>query len=73
MFSIFRLQNFEKDHFYYTIRLTMSRSSQKPKIDNKSTIVKGFIKPTIPNFSGTKSLSDFKPNARFQSINRSRR
>ncbi len=51
----------------------MSRSSQKPKIDNKSTTVKGFIKPTVPNFPGTKSPVDFKPNARFQSINRSRR
>ncbi len=51
----------------------MSRSSQKPKIDNKSTVVKGFIKPTVPNFPGTKSPVDFRPNARFQSINRSRR
>jgi len=51
----------------------MSRSSQKPKIDNKSTVVKGFIKPTAQNFPGTKSPVDFKPNARFQSINRSRR
>lgn len=51
----------------------MSRPSQKPKLDNKSTTVKGFIKPTLPNFAGTKSPVDFKPNARFQSINRSRR
>jgi len=51
----------------------MSRSSQKPKPDNSSTTVKGFIKPTVPNFPGTKSPTDFKPNARFQSINRSRR
>ena len=51
----------------------MSRSSQKPKIDNKSTVVKGFIKPTVPNFPITKPPTNFKPNARFQSINRSRR
>lgn len=51
----------------------MNRSSQKPKVDNKSTIVKGFNKPKVPNFPGTKAPTDFKPNARFQSINRSRR
>lgn len=52
----------------------MSRSSQqKPKNDNRSTITKGFIKPEIPNFPGAKTPTSFKPNARFQSINRGRR
>ncbi len=52
----------------------MSRSSQKPKNDNRSTIIKGFVKPEIPiNFPGTKSPVNFKPNARFGTINRGRR
>ena len=51
----------------------MSRSSQKPKNDNRSTITKGFIKPEIPNFPGTKSAVNFKPNARMGTINRGRR
>ena len=52
----------------------MSRaSSQKPKVDNRSNDIKGFVKPTVPNFPGTKSPTGFKPTGRFQSINRSRR
>lgn len=48
------------------------KTSKKP--DNQSKIInKNFNKPIIPNFTGTKSPIDFKPNARFQSINRSRR
>ena len=51
----------------------MSKSSKKPATDNRSTIVNGFVKPEIPIFPGTKSPINFKPNARFQSINRGRR
>lgn len=51
----------------------MSRSSQKPKNDNRSTIVKGFAKPELPNFPGNKSSVNFKPNSRFGTINRGRR
>ena len=52
----------------------MSRSSmRKPNTDNRSTIVKGAIKPQIPNFPGTKSPVNFKPNARMGTINRGRR
>lgn len=51
----------------------MSRTSQKPATDNRSTIVKGFIKPEVPNFPGTKSNPNFKPSGRFQTINRGRR
>lgn len=52
----------------------MSRSTtRKVATDNRSTIVKGFVKPEIPNFPGTKSAPNFKPGARFQTINRSRR
>ena len=52
----------------------MSRSStRKVATDNRSLIVKGLIKQEIPNFPGNKSTSGFKPNARFQSINRGRR
>lgn len=51
----------------------MSKPALKPKADNRSTIVKGFIKPTAPSFPGTKTPTNFKPTARFQSINRSRR
>ena len=51
----------------------MSKPSKKPKTDNRSTIVRGQIKPEIPNFPGNKSAPNFKPGARFQSINRGRR
>ena len=51
----------------------MSRSSQKPKSDNRSTIIKGFVKPVMPDFPGNKSPVNFKPNARFGTINRGRR
>jgi len=51
----------------------MSRSSRKPLTDNRSTIVKGFVKPEVPNFPGNKANPNFKPGARFQSINRGRR
>ena len=51
----------------------MSKPSKKPMTDNRSTIVKGIIKPQVPNFPGNKSSPNFKPNARFQSINRGRR
>lgn len=53
----------------------MSRSDTKrTSVDNRSTIIKGFIKPTtVPNFPGTKGPTNFKPTGRFQSINRSRR
>lgn len=51
----------------------MSKSSNKPITDNRSTIVKGFIKPEVPNFPGTKSPVNFKPNARMGTINRGRR
>ena len=52
----------------------MSRASaQKPKVDNRSTIIKGFVKPTIPSFPGTKSPTNFKPTARMGTINRGRR
>ncbi|MDD4026684.1 MAG: hypothetical protein PHO75_00675 [Candidatus Shapirobacteria bacterium] len=51
----------------------MSRSSQKPKNDNRSTVIKGFVKPEIPNFPGNKSPVNFKPNSRLGTINRGRR
>jgi len=51
----------------------MSKSSKKPINDNRSTITKGFIKTEIPNFPGKKSPINFKPNARFGTINRGRR
>ncbi|MFA5749842.1 MAG: hypothetical protein WC895_01305 [Candidatus Shapirobacteria bacterium] len=52
----------------------MSRSSQKPKVDNRSTIIKGFVKPEVLNFhNNNKSQPTFKPGPRFQSINRGRR
>jgi len=52
----------------------MSRASnQKPKADNRSTIIKGFIKPSVPGFPGVKPTTGFKPTGRFQTINRSRR
>lgn len=51
----------------------MSQSSKKPMTDNRSTIVKGFVKPEIPNFPGNKAAPNFKPGPRFQSINRGRR
>jgi hypothetical protein len=50
-----------------------TQSSQKPKIDNRSTIIKGFIKPDISAFRTNKNQSTFKPGPRFQSINRGRR
>jgi len=46
---------------------------RKVATDNRSTIVKGPIKPEVPNFPGNKSSPNFKPGARFQSINRGRR
>lgn len=51
----------------------MSKPSKKPKTDNRSTIVKGIIKPQILNFPGTKSPTNFKPTARMGTINRGRR
>ena len=52
----------------------MSRADdQKSKVDNRSTVIKGFIKPEIPNFRNNKNQSAFKPSPRFQSINRGRR
>ncbi len=51
----------------------MGKPTSKPKVDNRSTILKGFIKPTVPNFSGTKSPVNFKPTARMGTINRGRR
>lgn len=51
----------------------MSKSSNKPIVDNRSTITKGFIKPQIPNFPGTKAPVNFKPTARMGTINRGRR
>lgn len=51
----------------------MTRSSKKPATDNRSTIIKGFTKPEIQNFPGTKAPVNFKPNARFGTINRGRR
>jgi hypothetical protein len=52
----------------------MSRASnQKPKVDNRSTIVKGFVKPSTPSFPGTKTPTNFKPIARMGTINRGRR
>ncbi len=52
----------------------MSKPASKSKPDNRSTIIKGFVKPTIPgDFPGTKGSNNFKPTGRFQSINRSRR
>lgn len=52
----------------------MSRSTtRKITTDNRSTIVKGVIKPEVPNFPGKKLAPNFKPGARFQSINRGRR
>ncbi|MDD4785081.1 MAG: hypothetical protein PHH12_01320 [Candidatus Shapirobacteria bacterium] len=51
----------------------MSKSSKKPSTDNRSTIVKGFVKPVVPDFPGTKAPTNFKPNARMGTINRGRR
>lgn len=52
----------------------MSRSDiKKISTDNRSTVVKGFIKPEVPNFPGNKSPVNFKPNARMGTINRGRR
>jgi len=51
----------------------MSKSSNKPRTDNRSIIVKGLIKPQIPNFPGTKAPVNFKPTARMGTINRGRR
>lgn len=51
----------------------MSKPASKPKVDNRSTIIKGFVKPTIPNFPGTKAPVNFKPTARMGTINRGRR
>jgi len=51
----------------------MSKPSKKPMTDNRSTIIKGQIKLETPNFPGNKSAPNFKPGARFQSINRGRR
>jgi hypothetical protein len=51
----------------------MGKPTSKPRPDNRSTIIKGFVKPTIPGFPGTKAPTNFKPTGRFQSINRSRR
>jgi len=51
----------------------MSKSSNKPRTDNRSTIIKGFTKPEVSNFPGKKPTSGFKPGSRFQTINRSRR
>jgi len=49
------------------------KSSGKSKPDNRSTIIKGFVKPNTPNFPNQKPDSGFRPTGRFQSINRSRR
>lgn len=51
----------------------MTKPAPKSKPDNRSTIVKGFVKPTIPSFPGTKSPVNFKPTARMGTINRGRR
>lgn len=52
----------------------MSRSTiRKVSVDNKSIIIKGSVKPEIPNFPGKKSPVNFKPGSRFQTINRGRR
>ncbi len=47
--------------------------NKKISTNNKSTITKGFIKPQIPNFPGTKSPINFRPSARMGTINRGRR
>ena len=52
----------------------MSRASmKKTSNDNRSTITKGFVKPQVPNFPGTKTPTSFKPTARMGTINRGRR
>lgn len=51
----------------------MSKPALKPKADNRSTIIKGFVKPTVLNFPGTKAPVNFKPTARMGTINRGRR
>jgi len=51
----------------------MSKSSGKSKPDNRSTIIKGFVRPNVPGFPGTKSPVNFKPTARMGTINRGRR
>ena len=52
----------------------MSRSDiKKQSTSNKSTIIKGFVKPQVPNFPGTRSPVNFKPTARMGTINRGRR
>ena len=52
----------------------MSRSDiKKSSMDNRSTTIKGFIKPQVPNFPGTKAPTNFKPSARAGTINRGRR
>lgn len=52
----------------------MSKPASKSKPDNRSTIIKGFVKPTLPGgFPGTKSPVNFKPTARMGTINRGRR
>jgi hypothetical protein len=52
----------------------MSRADdQKPRVDNRSTVIKGFIKPDLVNFQNKSKPPAFKPGPRFQSINRGRR
>jgi len=52
----------------------MSRADdQKPRVDNRSTVIKGFIKPDVVNFRNSKNQSVFKPGPKFQTVNRGRR
>jgi hypothetical protein len=51
----------------------MTKSSKKSVTKKQPNVIKKFVKPGIPNFPGTKSSVNFKPNARFQSVNRGRR
>ncbi len=51
----------------------MKKTESKKKETAPAVQIKNFNKPIVFNFPGTKSPVDFKPNARFQSINRSRR
>lgn len=51
----------------------MKKTSPKQKKTTPTNQIKNFNKPFISDFPGTKSPTDFRPNARFQSINRSRR
>ncbi len=51
----------------------MTKSKTQKDSDVKKTLINKIVKPLIPNFPGKKAPVNFKPNARFQSINRGRR